>query len=273
MNRLSLVLAVSVSLTSLANAELFYSLDRSQHPGPISLIQFDSDSGNTNRVPVAQVPGLPTDPLASNLELTADGRLFAATNTGVVYEIDIDTGDILNQVTVADAPVEGLAVSDTGVMYASVENGGRFFEVDFDAGISNLLFTHSFDIDGIDFDGDGNLIGSDVNQTGQVFNIPLDGSQPIVIATLPIANAIADLAFSPTDSAFYSVGREQDPEQLWRIPWENGAPSAAAEFVKAIGPGDPSTQAGLYQGLTVVPEPSTGLLFILAFPLAIRRRR
>ncbi|MDM8004619.1 MAG: hypothetical protein QUV05_00485, partial [Phycisphaerae bacterium] len=252
MRRFSILTAsvTTMLVTPASGVTTFYSLDRSSNPSP-NLVSFLSD---------------PTDPTVNSVEtlasvgsvhttvmdVSADGRLFIAPYGTTVYEIDRGTGAILGSLDVG-GPIEGLAVSDIGLIYTSVGDTTRIYESDFDAQTVRLLLSTATDIDDLDFDKDGNLIGTDINQSGQVWRIPLDGSPLQLIATLPPVG-VGPMTYSLQQDAFYFIDNNFDPPRrnLLRLPWANGQPGII-EHVKELAPGE-------YVGLAAVPEPSTTVI-------------
>ena len=241
-------------------------LDRSAHPDPPTLVKFTSDPANAVVDTIGQSSGLGTVH-STVMDLSPDGRLFAAPHGGVIYEIDPVLGGVVGSFQITGQPIVGLAVGSTGLLYAAVDNDEVVYEVDFDAGTSRILVSKPGRLNGLDFDSDGNLIGIDINQTGQVFRVPLDGSSVQVVATVPIIPSGGYMTFSAQDSAFYFGTQELAPtgRQLWQVMWSNGLPVGVPEYVKEIG-------AGEYVGLAAIPEPSTVLL-VAACVLALSSRR
>lgn len=203
----------------------FYSLDRSLYPAPPDLVRFTSDPANPTVDVIGEASGLGSVH-TTNMDLSLEGRLFAAPGGDTIYELDPTTGATVGSFQLSTPPIEGLAVSDAGLIYVSIENDHTIREVDFDAQTNEILVSHGSEIDDLDFDADGNLIGTDINQSGKIYHIPLDGSSPQLIATVPIISAGGPMTFSLQDEAFYFRTQELDPtgRQLWRLSWSGGLP-------------------------------------------------
>lgn len=259
---------VMVLLTSQASvAAVFYSLDRSFNPNP-RITSFTSDPLDASVSVVGSLSSLGSVHSAC-MKMSRDGRLFLAPYGQTIYELDPSTGGILGSLSVGSSYIEGLAASESGLLYASVGDGGAIRKVDFDQGmVTSLISGYPSDIDDLDFDADGNLIGTDINQSGNVYRIPLDGSAPVFLTTLPAIH-VGPMTFSSEDSAFYFVSAEVSVggRQLWRLSWANGMPVGVGHYVKDI------SASGEYVGLAAVPEPSTGLLLSAAGVVALYRRR
>ncbi len=244
---------VLVSLTSFPTAgradTSFYSLDRTTHPAPPDLVSFTSDLSDPTVEVIGESGGLGTVH-STVMDLSPEGRLFAAPHGGVIYEIDPVTGSVTGSVVLTGQPIVGLAVGDNGLLYAAVDGEELIYAVDFDAQTSQVLASKPGRLNGLDFDLDGSLIGIDINQTGQVFRVPLDGSPVQVIATVPIIPAGGYQTFSSQDDAFYFGTQELAPtgRQLWRLSWSGGLPVGVPEYVKSIGDGE-------YVGLAARSEP------------------
>ncbi len=246
----------------------FYSLDRSAHPAPPYLVSFCSDPSDPTMDMIGESSGLGTIH-STVMDVSSDGRLFAAPHGGVIYEIDTVLGSVIGSFPLdTSQPIVGLAVGDNGLLYAAVDNEELIYTVDFDAQTSQVLVSKPGRLNGLDFDLDGNLIGIDINQTGQVFRVPLDGSPVQVIATVPIIPMGGYQTFSSQDAAFYFGTQELAPagRELWRLSWSGGLPVGVPEYVKDIG-------AGEYVGLAAIPEPSTALFLGFAGIVILRRRR
>jgi len=265
MSRLVLVSALLVALLPVRSvAEIsFYSLDTSFNP--MRFVGFDSDPGNPAVNILGEVSGFSS--AAAFMDLSSDGRLFVAPLGGTVYELDPNSGMVLGSVAVSTNVIEGLAVSDAGLIYAMVEDDGLLYAVDFDQGLVTPFPWASPEIDGLDFDNDGNLIGNDINDSGNFYEIPLDGSPPQLIANLP-ASDTPYTSFSTQESAFYfkDTHAANNGQGLYRLPWSSGLPAGPLEYVKDIG-------SGTYVGIAAIPEPSTAALLGAASVLALRRRR
>ena len=201
------------------------------------------------------------------MDLSPDGRLFGSENGNHLYEFDPATGSLLDAMYIG-GQIEGVAVADTGLVYVSLEDQYSISTVDFDARDVTNVVTHSLDIDDLDFDADGNLIGHNVNGSGigigKIYRIPVDGSQPQLVATMPSLNVFS-MTFSDADNAFYFLTSDSVAE-LWRLPWDNGQPAGDMEYVKDI-------YAAPCFGLAAIPEPSTALLLVMAFVIVPRRQR
>jgi WD40 repeat protein len=202
------------------------------------------------------------------MDLSNDGRLFVAPLGNTIYAVDPTTGSTLGSVSITDGGddyISGVAVSNTGMLYVNqdLNPGARLWSVDLDTQQAAVLMTTSTKIDDIDFDGQGNLIGEDLNDSGNMYRIPLDGSQPTAIADLGI-QPVTIMTYSSADNALY-FKRGLSGQTLYRVAWSGGLPAGAFEQIDTIGPGH-------YVGLAVTPEPATLTLLALG-GLAIARRR
>lgn len=273
MRRLS-ILATVVPLILVSQAEAitsFYTTDASPNPNPRNLAWFDSVPPASTVTVIGPVYGFEQGDRSTFMDLSSDNRLFVSPMLPTLYELNPETGAVVDSLIVGDAGIEGIAVADTGLIYVSIEDHNSIEVVDWDERTVTPLVGHSFDIDDMDFDADGNLIGHNINSTGEVFRIPLDGSKPQVITTLPWLPAYS-MTFSYSDNAFCFLKVADHPDfpgtaQLWRLPWANGQPAGDLEYVKDIYP-------GACYGLAAIPEPATALLLSVAGSLlALRRRR
>jgi len=266
------ILLVHVCLPQASKAEtIFYSLDREQPSGnPMKLVRFPSNPGDgKNLTVIADVPGLPSQPVGATMDLSNDGRLFVAPLGNTLYAIDPTTGTTLGSVSITSAGnnyIAGVAVANGGRLYLcqDLNPGAKLWSVDFDAQQATMLMTTTIKIDDIDFDGQGNLIGEDLNDSGNMYRIPLDGSQPTAIANLGI-RGVTVMTHSVQDNAFYFKAGAAG-QTLYRVAWLNGQPAGSFEQVDTIGPGH-------YVGLAAIPEPSTALLLLSAGAFSLRRRR
>lgn len=222
-------------------------IDRDTGLVPWHLIDLTSDPADTQ---VSDIGGI-SDFSSTSFETACmdfgpDDRLFVARDEGVVYEIDLTSGNTISSLEVSPFPIEGLAVSDGGLIYASIEVTQEILEIDFDNNVVSTLVSHGMEIDDMDFDDAGSLIGQDLNRSGNMYNIPLDGSLPQVIANIPAAET-PFMSFSDVEKAFYFkiTYTIEEGSALYRIPWHNGLPAGPMEFVKYIG-------SGKYVGLALL---------------------
>ncbi|MFN0138067.1 MAG: immunoglobulin domain-containing protein [Phycisphaerae bacterium] len=226
----------------------FYTFDSTSDPTYDGLRTFDADPSYSASTFIGFFLRN-GNPQSLDCDLAPDGRFFVAPYGDTIYEVNPLSGAILGAVTV-DCPIEGLAAVSGGLIYVSHEcSGGVIWTVNFDTGQSSQLVGGYGEIDDIDFDADGNLIGNDINQSGRIYRIPLDGSQPVLIDTVPVTS-IGGMSFSARDSAFWFVSDEGRPggKDLWRLNWSNGQPAGELQYVKEIG-------AGGYIGIAVRPPP------------------
>lgn len=202
---------------------------------PDTTIMYSSDpcaSGYEYLSP--SLPGIPSLGSVSNASVafSKDERLFVALdNRNVIHELNLIDGTTVNSLDVGH-PLEGIAVGANGLIYANYEHTA-ILEVDFDRAIINTVAPYSapIDIDSIDFDDSGNLIGSDLNETGNIYHIPLNGSPVKLVASFSTIPP-GDMTFSPTDGCFYFYS--VDNETLWRLPWEDGRPAGNISYVKSV---------------------------------------
>jgi hypothetical protein len=238
----------------------------------MKLVRFSSDSGNADVTVVAELPGLIPNPLDAHMDLSSDGSLYLSPQDSTIYNINPGNGTILNSFTLPhdnDDIINGIAVAEGGVVYVVQDLNGpgtRLWAVDFTTQQATNFLSVAFDLDDIDFDNDGNLIGEDLNHSGDIFCIPLDGSSPQLVATMPVAE-VPIFTFSSDDNAFYGklTGALNNGRGLFRLPWANGQPAGALEYVKDIGNGQ-------YVGLAAIPEPTTLALLAVGGLLVARRR-
>lgn len=238
--RVALTFAIAFILSNRTDGTTFYSLDRSPHPSPVHLVQFESGAAQGPTV-INDIPGVLSDPNRIAMGQSLAGLLFVAPYGSTVFEIDPNNGSVLDSfATDGGLPIEGLAVSSDGLVYVYQEQGGgRVWKINFDTHESVQIGTVG-ELDDLGFDGDGNLIGHDLNQGGRIVRLSLDGSPSSgaeLIATLPPV-PVSGWAFSEQDSAFYVIYNDiPGTQQLWRLPWQNGAPAGEMTFVRDLGPG------------------------------------
>jgi WD40 repeat protein len=266
----AVVLAASAVVT-IGDVPTFYSLDTEQPSGnPMKLVSFPSNPGDgQNLTVIADVPGLPSTPLSACMDLSNDGQLFVAPLGNTIYAVDPATGSTLGSVSITDGGgdyISGVAVSSSGMLYINqdINPGARLWSIDFATQQTTLLMTTSTKIDDIDFDGQGNLIGEDLNDSGNMYRIPLDGSQPTAIADLGI-QPVTIMTYSSGDDALYFKSGLSG-QTLYRVAWSGGLPAGAFEQIDTIGPGH-------YVGLAVTPEPTTLSLLALGGLALVRRRK
>lgn len=218
-------------------ATRFYSFDHTSDPSYEGYYTFDANPQNPISPLIAEVD-FGGNPSVLKCDIGPDGRLFG-TDGDTVFALDSVTGFVLGSYTAVESGIEGLAVGPTGVIYLSREtaSGGEIWAVDFDTQQQHVVVSGAFEIDDIDFDGDGNLIGTDFNQSGQLWRIPVDGTQPSVITTLPAFN-VGEISFSARDAAFWLITDDGIPggRYLWRLTWSGGQPQGGLEYVKEIAP-------------------------------------
>ena len=258
-------MVVASSAVSTGQVPSFYSMERLNPDSP-NLVRFTANPADAGLDVIG--PSSTMGPVHSvYMDFSPDGRLFVAPYGGTVYELDTTTGAVLESLVVSSHPIEGLAARDNGELYVSIENGSTIRKTSFDQGSTVILVDHPYEIDGLDFDDNDNLIGNDINQSGQFYRIPLDGSQPQLIATLPVAQ-VSYTTFSSEDNSFYFVDHKLNPggNELWRLSWENGLPAGSLEYVKQFG-------SGHYVGLAALPEPATLSLLTLGGLAVLRRRK
>ncbi len=251
---------------------MFYSLDSEQPPGhPMKLVTFPSNPGDgLNVIVIADVPALPSDPVGANMDLSNDGRLFVAPQrSNVIYAIDPNTGVAMGSASItgdSNDHISGVAVSNGGMLYINqdLNPGSRLWSVNFDTKQATVLMTTSTKVDDIDFDGQGNLIGEDLNDSGNMYRLPLDGSQPIAIGNLGI-QPVTVLTYSAEDDSFYFKAGATG-QTLYRVAWSNGQPGGPFEQIDTIGPGH-------YAGLAAIPEPATLSLLCLGGLAVVHRSK
>jgi len=229
--------------------------------------QFSSDASDPDVDEVAILSNMPSlgGTTGARIDLAADARLFAVLdNRTVIHEIDPETGWHLDSFDVG-VPLEGLAALPDGRLFVNWEHIG-ILDVDFDSKTSSIATTYSdpIDIDGIDFDGTGNLIGSDLNESGTLYDIPLDGSAIQTVGVFPSIPA-GDVSYSAAENAFFFFS--QISQDLHRLPWADGAASDDLMFVKTINAN------GRAMGIATVPEPSTALLMLIGGLCVLPRRK
>ena len=105
------VYAVAIISERCEAGSSFFTLDRSQSPGPLLLAIYDSDPLNSVVNTVAATSILPTGPGSASMDLSANGRLFVTPHSGTIYELDPSTGSVLGRLNISRHPIEGLAVS------------------------------------------------------------------------------------------------------------------------------------------------------------------
>lgn len=251
------IAAVCGALLSFGSArgESFYSLNRERHPDPIRLVRFDPNSDHPQPVVVGEIEGMLTNPTDAHMDVSPAGRLYVSPQNNTVYAVDPCGATIVQSVTLDSEPgdiISGIAVSDAGLVYVSqdLDPGGRLWMVDFDTEEALPFLSGSFEIDDIDFDDEGRLIGADLNNSGNVYRIPLDGSPPELLSTLPQVDAPV-MTFRPSDSSFYlkATSAVDHGRGLYRLPWSDGLPDGPIEFIGTIGEGE-------YAGLAATPVPT-----------------
>lgn len=123
------VLALGVPASVVIADAQFYGFDKSTHPNPLRLVQFGSDPNDQSANVLSQLPGLPTDPVGLGVDVSIAGRLFAAPfdTNNTIFEISPSTGAILDSFAIpsgSGAHINGMAVSDSGLIYISQETTG-----------------------------------------------------------------------------------------------------------------------------------------------------
>jgi hypothetical protein len=170
-----LLMIVSMCLSAVAESAIsFYSMDQSSYPDPYKLVTYDSESSNSNVSIIADIPDIVANPTYHHaaMDYSSEGRLFIAPYGYILYEIDPGTGATLGSFDVGGW-IEGVAVSENGLVYINRESDATIWEVDFDQQIKQLVLNRSSDVDDIDFDSEGNLIGIDINGHGNIYRLPL----------------------------------------------------------------------------------------------------
>lgn len=249
--------------TARAESSLFTLFDTSLD----SLGVINTVPSNSSYLEVALLQDVPSlgDVAAVRMDFSADGRIFAVLdNQTVIHEIDAQTGVHLGSFDVG-VPLEGIAALENGQIFVNWEHHG-ILDVNYDARTSNLAVSYAdpIDIDGIDFDSSGNLIGSDLNESGMLYRIDLNGNSITPAGQFSNISA-GDITYSPTDDTVYFLA--QDTQELWQVPWLAGSPSGPLSLTKDI----PSPGRAL--GLAFIPEPSTVMFFSLTPIVCLRMRR
>ena len=263
---------ISAIAATRANADLtFFSLSTTDRPNPDRLVSFNPDPSN----PMYAIRGMMdmVSPSGNYMDFSPEGRLFASVGGPVLLELDPNDSTTIASFDITDVWTgsynpQGVAVGDDGLVYIHSENSGDILEIDFDSHTVSLLMTVGFDLDQLDFDLDGNLIGFDTNQSGNIYLLPLDGSPPSVIANMPHPT-VTSVAFDPIQGDLYRLGGTDavGQRELWRQGWSNGQPVGQPEYLMDFAP------SGSHAGLAVIPEPSTAVLLGAGCVLALRRRR
>jgi|GEM_PF-5695433 len=226
------------------------------------------DAGDQTFNEVAFLQDFPSlGPVSSvRLDYSNDQRLYAVIdNESIIYEIDTQTGALAGTFDVG-VPLEGVAALDGGQLFVNWEHNG-IISVDFDAQTSDVVatYSHPIDIDGIDFDGLGNLIGSDINESGSLYEIGLDGSGISLLGHFPNISA-GDITYSIEDDRMLFLA--QDTQQLWSLEMIGGSPSGSLTYLKDI------PAPGRALGLAYIPEPATIVLISpMVFSSIFRRKR
>jgi hypothetical protein len=212
------------------------------------IISYNSNQSDTNCEDI--VPALINFPSlgdrnGARLTYTDAGRFFVnLDNHNIIYELNVDDGTITDSFDIGH-PIEGIAAYN-GLLYVNYEHHA-ILEVDFDNRTYRTVFSYTdppVDIDGIDFDANGYLIGSDLNETGNIYRINLENSEIIVVGNFSGIGA-GDITFSASENAFFFF--DISNEKLWKLPWENSMPSGDMEYVKAI------SGIGRPMGITSIP--------------------
>lgn len=267
MKKITVLIIAMLVVSSASFADLnFYSLETTNRPSPDNLVSFDSDPSLPAYQNLGQMDITPTG--GNYLDCSNDGRLYANVGGNTILELDPTNGTTVGSLTSSYVGgIEGLAVGNNGLIYVHFENAGHIYEIDFDNGSENLITTVGFDIDQLDFDLDGNLIAFDTNQSGNIYQIPVNGSSATVIANLP-HSTLTSVAFDPIDGDLYRLGGTDavGQRELWKLQWSNGSPVGEYQYIMDFA------NSGSHAGLAVVPEPSS-LLLIGAGCLFIRRKR
>ena len=249
------------------NASVLYSIEQVNETTK-KLVSFSTDSSDSTVHVISSISGLPNNYHPSAyMDFSSTGRLFVVPYGNSLYEMNPLTGSILGSMYIDDNAIEGVAVDSSGYVYCAIEKGGNYghiWQVDFDLQTQNIVADgyNTMDLDDIDFDGEGALIDSDINGSGNMYRVPLDGSSGEFIENFSTLNAGA-MTFSDIDNCFYFLVESQG--ELWRLNWENGLPVGSPYFVKNIGTGN-------YIGLAAIPEPATLSLLCLGSALLSRKR-
>jgi len=236
----------------------FYSFDSTSS----KLVRFDSDPSNSTVLNIADIGYIGS----GFMDISNDNRLFAA-NGRYLDEIDIATGAVIDSMQVAsNNGMEGVAVNSAGLIYVFIDHDTDILEIDFDNKTKRTVLDMGYDsmeLDDIDFDSNGNLIQTDLNQSGNLYRIPLDGSLPEIICNFqPVSDG--PITFSNIDDAFYFLSG--GGQELWRLDWLNGQPVDSPYFVKNIG-------SGTYRGITAIPEPCSLLILSIGSGCMFLRKR
>ncbi len=264
-----IALSIFLSAPAYASVELF-TLNKAG--GTPVLTSFSSSAHDMGIDSGVSLVGLESGRADYDMSLSPEGVLYVVPGgpggSDLIYAMDFVTGALIETFQFENG-IEGLAVGADGMVYLSQEigPGGRIYRMDPGAGTFDLVVEGAFEIDNLVFDDAGTLIGDDINQSGQIFEIPLDGSQPVLLGTLSITPGVSDMAYSAVDQAIYFATRDEVMDNsLFRLGWSGGSPVGDVEFVKEIGP-------SMYGGILVVPAPSTFLASVSLVGVGMARRR
>jgi formylglycine-generating enzyme required for sulfatase activity len=180
------------------------------------------------------------------LDYSADGRLFMVfDNDSAIHEIDPRTGMHLKRLDLGMS-LEGVAAQVGGIVYVNWEHQG-IVRVQFDEDVWELVATYTspIDIDAIDFASDAVLIGSDLNESGNLYRIPLDGTSIDIVGTFANIDA-GDISYSMKEDAFYFLTHTS--ETLWRLPWSDGSPASSLSVVESL-----ASVEGRVMGIAIRP--------------------